>query len=33
MLLTTTNTIAPNVIKDYPSVELLEALSWLQKIP
>jgi tripartite-type tricarboxylate transporter receptor subunit TctC len=27
MLLTTTNTIAPNVIKDYPSVELLEALS------
>ncbi len=26
MLLTTTNTIAPNVIKDYPSVELLEAL-------
>jgi len=27
MLLTTTNTIAPNVIKDYPSVELLEALN------
>jgi tripartite-type tricarboxylate transporter receptor subunit TctC len=26
MLLTTTNTIAPTVIKDYPSVELLESL-------
>jgi len=27
MLLTTTNTIAPNVIKDYPSVEQLDALN------
>jgi tripartite-type tricarboxylate transporter receptor subunit TctC len=26
MLLTTTNTIAPNIIKDYPSVELLDVL-------